>query len=525
LETLAQSRGTDGTHLAGVIRGDLDWITLKALEKDRDRRYGTASELAEDLERYLENRTVKARPASIRYRLRKYVQRNRVGVAISGGAVIVLLAFAIAQSVQLKRITRERDRADRITEFMTSMFTVSNPSEARGNSITAREILDKSANDVDKSLSNDPELQAKMMYTMAVTYRGLGLYSRAQPLQERALEIQRRVLGPQHPDTLRSMNLLANTLGDEGHDVEAEKLCREVLAIRLRVLGPKHPDTLRSMVTLGGTLYEQGHYAEAEKLFREALDLQRQILGPEHPDTVGSMNDLASTFSQEGRNADAVKIIRATLEIRRRILGPDHPDTLASMMNLANLLNGEAQYAEAEAICRQALEIQRRVLGPDHPDTLMAMNNLATALNGTSQFEEAEKLRRQTLEIRRRILGPDHPYTVMNVGALALELSHERRYLDASKLFREEIQLANNTHRPGLIASAWYDFACGSAIAGQRTEAFNSLRQSIDIGQLSPEDIATDNDLSSLHGDPAFEALVTRAKNRAAVLARNATAQ
>jgi len=521
----AQARSTDAAHLAGAIRGDLDWITLKALEKDRNRRYGTASELADDLGRYLENQAVRARPASPAYRLAKYIQRNRAGVTVGASALTVLVTFAVAQSIQLKRITHERDRADRITEFMTSMFTVSNPSEARGGAITAREILDKSSNDIGKGLSNDPELQAKMMYTMAVTYRGLGLYSRAQPLQERALEIQRRVLGPQHPETLRSMNLLADTLGDEGHDAEAEKISREVLAVRRRVLGPKNPDTLRSMVTLGGTLYRQAQYAEAEKVFRDVLDLQRQVLGPEHPDTVGSMNDLASTYSQEGRNAEAVKMIRETLEIRRRILGPDHPDTLASMMNLANLLNGEAQYGAAETVCREALEIQRRVLGPDHPDTLMAMNDLATALNGTGQFAEAESLRRQTLEIRRRTLGPDHPYTLLNIGALALELSHEKRYDDAEKLFREEIEGANNTHRPGLISAAWYDSACGSAIAGHRAQALAFLRQAIDLGQPSPDDIASDSDLKSLHGDPRFEALVMRAKDRAAMLAKNATAQ
>ena len=520
---LAQARRTDASHLAGALRGDLDWITLKALEKDRDRRYGTPSELADDLERYLQNRTVGARPASVAYRLRKYVQRNRIGVAVGASAIVLLVAFAVAQSIQLKRITRERDRADRITEFMTSMFTMSDPSEARGNSVTAREILDKSSQDIGKSLSNDPELQAQMMYTMAVTYRGLGLYSLAQPLQERALEIQRRVLGPQHPDTLRSMNLLATTLGDLGHDAEAEKISREVLEIRRRVLGPRHPDTLRSMVTLGGTLYRQGQYAQAEKFFRDALEFQRQVLGPEDPDTVGSMNDLASTYSQEGRNAEAVKMIRETLEIRRRILGPDHPDTLASMMNLANLLNGDAQYAEAESVGRGALEIQRRVLGPDHPDTLMAMNNLATALNGRGQFAEAEKLRRQTLETRRRTLGPNHPYTLMNIGALALELSHEKRYAEAEKLFRERLEAATNTHRPDLISAAWYDFACGSAIAGHRAEAFAYLRQAIDLGQQAPDDIASDADLTSLHGDPRFEALLTRAKEHLAML-KNAKA-
>ena len=181
----------------------------------------------------------------------------------------------------------------------------------------------------------------------------------------------------------------------------------------------------------------------------------------------------------------------------------------------------------AKSICvslaPDLLQVLLQVLGADHPDTLMAMNNLATALNGRGQFAEAEKLRRQTLEIRRRTLGPNHPYILLNIGALALELSHEKRYGEAEKLFRERIEAATNTHRPDLISGAWYDFACGSAIAGHRAEAFAYLRQAIDLGQQAPDDIASDADLKSLHGDPRFEALLTRAKERVAI-AKNATA-
>jgi serine/threonine protein kinase len=511
----AEARGTQNeAQLVSALRGDLDWITLKALEKDRERRYGTSSALAADVERYLQHLPVEARPASAMYRLRKHARRNRVAVAVGSGAALLLIAFAVMQGIQLRRITRERDRADRITEFMSHMFKVSDPSEARGNSVTAREILDQSSKDIDTGLSNDPELQAKMMSTMAVTYRGLGLYSRAQALQERAVAIQQRILGPEHPDTLRSMTTLANILSDEGRDDGAEKLIRQTLELERKVLGPRNPDTLRAVNALAATLYDEGHYSEAGKLFQETLEIQRQVLGPEHQDTIGSMNDLASTFSHEGKEAEAEKLYRQTLEIRRRTLGPDHPDTLASMMNLGNILNQEGQFVEGESVCRETLDIQRRVLGPEHPDTLMTMNNLATALNGTGHYADAEKLRRETLEIRRRILGPEHPYTVINLGALALELSHEHRYGEAEQLFREEIQTAGKTNRLSLAGAAWYDFACGATIAGRQPEAFAYLRQAIDLGGLAPDDIASDPDLKSLHSDPRFEALLTRALNR-----------
>src|SRR5208282_403809 len=149
----AEKRGTETNQLVKLLQGDLDWITLKAVEKDRTRRYGTPSELAADIERYLENRPVVARPASTGYRLKKYVQRHRLGVAAATGALLLLVAFAVTQAVQLRRITRERDRANRITDFMTSMFKVSDPSESRGNSILARDILDKASTQIDTGLA------------------------------------------------------------------------------------------------------------------------------------------------------------------------------------------------------------------------------------------------------------------------------------------------------------------------------------------------------------------------------------
>src|SRR5262249_28373057 len=183
----AQNRGSEPRQLVNLLRGDLDWITMKALEKDRNRRYGTPSELAADITRYLHHEPVVARPASTAYRMRKYARRHRMAVA--AGLVAMLATFAVAQRVQLQRTrierdraNRERDRATRITDFMTGMFNVSDPSEARGNSVTAREILDKASNDIGTGLAKDPDAQAEMMHVMAKVYISLGLYSRASAL-------------------------------------------------------------------------------------------------------------------------------------------------------------------------------------------------------------------------------------------------------------------------------------------------------------------------------------------------------
>ena len=478
---VAAMRGTEPKQLASLLHGDLDWITMKALEKDRTRRYATPSELAADITHYLDNEPVAARPASTGYRLRKYVRRNRVGVAAAAAFVLVLGGFAILQAVQLRRTTRERDRASRITEFMTGMFKESNPSEARGNSITAREILDKASKEIDTSLTKDPELRAQMMYVMGDVYSNLGLYPRAQLLLQQAIQIRQHLLGPENPDTLKSVSKLAIVLDHESHYAEAEKLDRETLDIRRRVLGPENPDTLNSMANLAEVLADEahfaeaeklqretldirgrvlrpdnpdilnsmdglarillyeGHYAEAEKLYRETLDIRRRVLGPDDPDTLSSENDLSNVLSKEGQNVEAEKLDRETLGIRRRVLGPEHPDTLASMNNLSTVLVVEGHYVEAEKLNRETLEVQRRVQGPDHPDTLVVMINLAAVLESEGHHAEAEKLLRETLEAHRRVLGPEHPTTLSSMNGLAGVLESEHNYAEAEKVYRETL--------------------------------------------------------------------------------------
>ena len=438
---IAKVRGTEPKPLVRLLRGDLDSITMKAIEKDRNRRYGTPSEMAADIQRYLRNEPVMARPAGAGYRFQKYVRRHRAGVAVAAGLVLLLAGFAVTQFLEVRRVTRERDRADRITDFMTGMFKVSDPGEARGNTITAREILDKASRDIDTGLAQDPELQARLMYTMGNVYGSLGLDSHAQSLLERAIEIQRRHLGSHNMETLESEASLGQSLRYQGHYTEAEKLIRETLDIQRRVLGPQSPDTLKSMGSLANTLYYEGQYPEAEKLQREALDLERRTLGPENPETLLAMRDLSVTLRVEGHYPDAEKLQRDVLETQRRIRGPEHPDTLSSMVSLGNTLLKEGQFAEAEKLYRETLDIEKRVLGPEHPDTLSSMGNLALTLSYEARYPEAEKLERQTIDIERRVLGPEHPSTLRSMTNLTLTLYQEGRYADAEKVERETLQI------------------------------------------------------------------------------------
>ncbi len=446
--TVAENRNTQPQQLVSLLRGDLDWITMKAIEKDRARRYGTPSELAADVRRYLNHEPVVARPANAGYRLRKYVRRHRVGVTVGAGLALLLAGFAATEFLQVQRITRERDRAKRITDFMTGMFKVSDPNEARGNSVTAREILDKASNDIKTGLAKDPEVQSELMFTMARTYANLGLYALAHGLSAGALENRRRLLGPENPKTLESMTQMGWILDREGHDGEAERLTRQTLGQEIRVLGPEDAVTLETMDNLTVMLEKLGHFQEEEGLQRQLLEIRTRRFGPEDPQTLRSMGNLAGAVSLEGRTAEAEGMYRNALATELRVLGPEHPQTIGTMHNLANRIQEQGRYAEAEDLYRKTLAIEQRVLGREHPDMGSTMTTLADTLYYEGRAAEAEKLYRESLEIEQRVVGSEHPYTTRAQEGLANALAAEGRHAEAEKLERQVLETRQHTLGP-----------------------------------------------------------------------------
>ena len=508
----AEKRSTDPRQLANMLRGDLDWITLKALDRDRARRYGTPAELAADLGRYLRNEPVIARPPSLAYRTRKYVQRHKFGVAAATAAVLLLFAFGVMQAIQLRQTKRERDRADRVTKFMTGMFKVSNPSEARGNAVTAREILDKSSKDIDTGLRKDPELQAQLMETMAQTYAGLGLYGRAQDLVEHARTIQSSLFGYRNRETLASDSYLGQLLRAQGHLPEAEKLLQNTIEVQRQVLGPNDPDTLASMDRLGYVYSNEARHADAESLFRQTLNAERKVLGPDDPQTLSTLNELAESLTPQGRYKDADQIYGELIAAQTRTLGPDHPATLLSMSHAAENLEEEGRFPEAEKIYSDVIAAQRRILGPEHPQTLRAMMMLAVTMMKEGHYAEADQLQSQIIEIKTRVLGATHTSTLQSMEMEALGLSREGRYADAEKMFRDVIATAEKTNQPATVAEAWYNFACAEAARGRTDEAFADLNHAIENGLISPGELSADPELQSLHSDPRFDAVVAKAR-------------
>jgi serine/threonine protein kinase len=449
-ELLRKLREEDPPAPSAKLGGD-DWIALKALERERSRRYGTPSELAADLRRYLRDEPVAARPASAGYRLRKYTRRHRIAVGVAAGLVVVSAAFTVLQGLELHRTTlerdranqerdranRERDRAARITDFMTSMFKVPDPSEARGNAVTAREILDKASAAIDGGLPQDAEARSQMLGVMASTYLNLGLYARAHGLAARALEARERLYGSEGPKTLESMSQLGWIFDQEGHDADAESLERSALERERRVLGPEAALTLETMDHLVVIEEAEGRNNDAEQLARQVMESAARTLGPEHDTTLSATNHFARALWYQARYAEAEQQFHKLLEIDRRVLGPDHPQSLAALVNVGLAVYAQRRLHEAEALFREVLSAQERVLGPEHQYTVLTLGNLANLLTEEGHAAEGEKMNREVLAIRLRTLGAEHPETLKAQANLANTLLTEGRVQEADRLQRD----------------------------------------------------------------------------------------
>jgi len=454
---IAEKRGTDAGSLVKLLRGDLDWITMKAMAKDRTRRYSSASELAADIERHLRHEPVTAGPPSAVYRIRKYVRRHKLGVAAAAVVTLAVLIGVAGTTIGLLRAVRaekkaleEAARATRVSDFLVDLFKVSDPSEARGNTITAREILDRGAKKVEEELAGQPLIQARLMDTMGQVFQSLGLFDQALPLLKSALETRRNVLGNKDLEVAASLQNVGYLLVAKGDYAAAEPLLLESLAIRQELLGRNHPEVATSLATLGEVNYDKGDLAKAEEFYRESLAIRRKSLGDTHIEVANSLNDLAITLKAKGDYEETESMYRESLAIRRKALGEDHPVIAQSLNNLGMFLyqmflNKKSDGVEAEQLLRQALEMNRRILGNEHPEVSTNLNNLALLLRDKGDYDQAISLFREVTEIDRRTLGEEHPYVASRMNNLASTLVRKGNYKSAEELYQKAIAIQRKT--------------------------------------------------------------------------------
>jgi serine/threonine protein kinase/tetratricopeptide (TPR) repeat protein len=475
LVSLAAHRRTEPGRLATQVRGELDWIVMKCLEKDRTRRYETASELARDVQHYLADEPVEACPPSTAYRLTKFLRRYR-GPAIA--AMVVLLALlggivgttlGLVQARQQSKVAQtnaeqarqQRDRAESekqlaqaVRDFLrfkllrqadareqanALLLDGRSADEARENP-TVRELLDRAAKELEgdkleQAFPKQPAVQAEILQTLGDTYCGIGQYARATSHLERCRDLRQELLGSDHPDTLTTLNSLAVAYFYAGRQQEAIQLLEQVRDSKIEKLGPDHADTLGTLHCLAGAYRSVGKVPEAIRILEEVRNKLVERLGPDAPATLLTLSNLAGAYKLAGRLPEAIQLYEQVRDKQLQQLGPDHPDTLSTLHELAGAYRAAGNVPEAIRLYEQVRDMRIAKLGPEHPATLNTLAYLPMAYRDDGRLTEAIQLYEQVRDKLIAKLGPDHPSTLLLLNSLASAYYLDGRLPEAISLY------------------------------------------------------------------------------------------
>ena len=465
---IAGRRRTDAGLLIRQIRGDLDWITMKAMDKDRTRRYGTASELAADIRRHLRHEPVVAGPPSTTYRLKKFARRHRAGVAGATAVLVALLLGIVGTGLGLARATHERNRAidaeraasDRATEaeaarrnaeaeaakvlaineFLQDMLGAASPL-ALGQEATVRQVLDSAVRELESgALRQQPAVEAAVRTTIGQTYQALGLYDAAGPHLRRAIELRESRPEGNDAEVAISMRNLGQLLYERGELEASESRFREALEMLRTALGAEDPEVLATEVDLAVVREARGDLDGAEALLRRSLAAQRRQLGSNHIEVATTLNNLACLLQHRGDHVATQPLFEEALSIQRQALGVDHVRVVETLNNLAKSLQMAGDLAGAERVLREALPILRRAYQNRYPRVAICLDSLAQVLYARGNLAEAESLYRESLGILRALLPDDHIDLANALNNLGLLLQAKGDWAEAESLLRDALE-------------------------------------------------------------------------------------
>ncbi|HYU32877.1 MAG TPA: tetratricopeptide repeat protein, partial [Thermoanaerobaculia bacterium] len=435
-------------------------------------------------------------------------RRRRLRRVQQWAAVFAFLAITAAAGYawQQRAIAdKEARTARRVTAFLKNLFQNLDPYEIALDKNGLPQILDRSRENIEKNLADEPEAQDRLRETIGVVDLNLGRLGEAEALLEKVVAFRRRQLGEEHPDTLLAKNELGNIYSAQARRKEAEELFDQVLDGRRRKLGPENPQTLETMNNLATVYRDQGRWKEAEKLNDRVIGSYRRTLGEKNPDTLKVMENQANLYALQGRLGDAEELSRKVLETRRRVLPPTHPDTLHSMTSLAIIVSDRGRLKEAEELDRHALEVSTKTLGGDHPDTLMYMTNLANVLYEENRLTEAEAMYDDILKIELQKLGQEHPDTLAAMNNRAAILQDLGRLKEAEALLRKVYGTSSRARGPEHpdTLTAMSNLATAYQAQGRLDEAESLERQALALqskvlGKEHPMTLRTMNNLGLL---------------------------
>ena len=373
-------------------------------------------------------------------------RQRRLAIIASAATVGMIIATTLATVAIFARAEAERQRvraeieaetAKQTTDFMVDLFAVSDPSEALGNTITAREILDQGARRIEFELQDQPEIQSTLMKTMGTVYMRLGLYDEARTLLERGLVTRQTFFGSDHQEVADSQVSLGELLGLQSELEQAAKLYQQAIEIQRGASEEPGPDLALSLYGLADIYTLQGEFEMAEGLLREAVEIQRNTLGEENLAVAKTLDHLGMTLWDQGEYDAAEPLLRESLAMRRKAVpGGVHPDLDDGLNNLAVFLLDTGEYEESEALFRESIAMMRRLRGDSHPEVAMGLNNLAFLLHDTGDYSAAETNYQEALSIRRSVLGEQHPLVAQSLNNLAFlyyDMDQRDRALELSR--------------------------------------------------------------------------------------------
>ncbi len=437
-------RESAASALSGTLDRELDWIPLKALEKERDRRYESVNGMVRDLERYLAGEPVEAAPPSRAYRARKFVRRNRLSFAVASAFLLLLVAAVVVSASLAVRARQAEQEASAVNTFLRrDVLAQADPrNQAKPNTppdanLTVRTALDRAARGIAGKFPREPLVDAAIRDSIAHAYQGLGIYPKAEEQAQRALELRRNTLGESHRLTLESRQMLAMLVSVQGRYRDSEPMFTALLADCRKSLGPDDPDTLEAWAALARSYNLQGKFEPALEQFRQVEAAYSRVLGAEHPSTLSTMESRGSVYFAQRKLDQAEALQAKVLAARKRTLSEEHPDTLRAMTSLAATYHVQVRYPLAEELYRRALAIQRRVNGVPHPETLITMFNLGTLLTNQARHAEALTLLEENRAARGAVYPPDHPRTLRLLVNLSYLYGRLGRVADELRMLEE----------------------------------------------------------------------------------------
>ncbi len=481
-------RKIEADKLRKKLLGDLDNICLMALRKEPDRRYSSAEQLKEDIENYLNDLPVFAHPPTIKYLAGKFIQRHKISLAAATIAVLLIAVLTTFYFIQLKE---ERDKARlealksaRVSEFMQDIFKVSDPSQSRGQTITARELLERGAEKIENELNDQPDVKATMLEVIGRVYVRLGLYDEARPMLENSLKIRKELFGDDNIETSKSLSALGELSNLTGEYEKAEELLNKAITIQnadlplddvekvkaLNELGTNYSvtgqfdksDSVFKMIldiydrnnikqdeilftvinNLALSMHEAGNYNEADSLYYIAYENQKKFYKDKpHPEMATTTYNYAQLLRDRGKLDEAEKMFKESLAMDKLINGPEHPDVAYSLQGLASVYRIKGNYNESEKLYLESLRIRKKFLGNDHPEVGYSLTNLSLLYVAMKKYDEAEKYLNEALLIQKKINGEEHR-SVTNIYERLGEVNYERgNFVKAEKLYNKALKI------------------------------------------------------------------------------------